>query len=112
MDSTWRRIIQKTLAVVIILVMTMADLGIVGEILISYAVDTAEVSNQNIGFKAYFLDDNESLENTAFINKGDLKIAIEVGVKKDGYLSNAKIELGENSNFKFKTDLTSEYINK
>ncbi len=110
MNTTGKRIIQKVLALVVIMVMTMADLSFVGTSIISYAIDTAEVNNQNVEFNTYFLDSNHSLETTASVDKNDLKIAIEVGVKKDGYLSNAKIELGENSNFKFKTDIENEII--
>jgi len=97
-------------AIAIIFVMTMADLGFVGFNLMSYAIDLAETNNNNIEFKAYFSDDNGALEKTAVIDKSDLKIAIEIGVKTDGYLSNARVELDQNSNFKFKTDTTSEYI--
>ena len=110
MNTTGKRIIQRLLAIVVILVMTMADLSIVGTALVSYAIDTATVNNQNVEFKAYFLDNNQTLEKSAAIDKNDLKIAIEVGVKKDGYLSKAKIELGENANFKFKTDTKNDYI--
>lgn len=110
MNTTGERIIQKVLAIVVIFVMTMANLSVVGTGLISYAIDTAEVNNQNVEFKAYFLDGNQSLETSASIEKKDLMIAIEVGVKKDGYLSNAKIELGDNSNFRFKTDIKNDFI--
>ena len=110
MNTTGKRIIQKTLAIAIILIMTMADLCFVGASLVSYAVDVAETSNKNVEFKAYFLNGNESLETTATTDKKDLQIAIELGVKKDGYLTNAKVELEENSSFKFKTDTKSDYI--
>ena len=110
MKTTGRRIIQKSLAIAIILIMTMADLCFVGANLVSYAIDVAKVSNENIEFKAYFSNENGALETTAATNKSDLKIAIELGIKKDGYLSNAKIELEKNSNFKFKTDLKNDYI--
>ena len=104
------RIIQRACAIAIIFIMTMADLGFVGVSLISYAINTAQTNNQNIEFKAYFVDGNESLETVAPIDQNDLKVALEVGVKKDGYLSNAKVQLAENSNFKFKTGLKSDYI--
>ena len=110
MKTTGRRIIQKSLAIAIILIMTMADLCFIGANLVSYAIDVAKVSNENIEFKAYFPNENGALETTAATNKSDLKIAIELGIKKDGYLSNAKIELEKNSNFKFKTDLKNDYI--
>ncbi len=119
MNTTGRRIIQKTCAIASIFTITMADLSMVGSNLIqmaqigsssiSYAIDTAEVNNQNIEFKAYFAN-NKTLNTTAAIDKQDLKVTFELGVKKDGYLSNAKIELDENANFKFKTDTKSEYI--
>ena len=111
MNSTGKRIIQKTLAIAIILIMTMADLCFIGASLVSYAVNVAETSDKNVDFKAYFLNGSDTLETTATIDKKDLKVAIELGVKKDGYLSNAKIELDDNSNFKFKTDTKNDYIN-
>ena len=120
MNTTGRRIIQKTCAIATIFTMTMADLSMVGPNLIqmaqigsssiSYAIDAAEVNNQNIEFKAYFANNNKTLDTTAAIDKQDLKVTFELGVKKDGYLSNAKLQLAENSNFKFKTDTKSEYI--
>ena len=120
MNTTGRRIIQKTCAIATIFTMTMADLSMVGPNLIqmaqigsssiSYAIDAAEVNNQNIEFKSYFANNNKTLDTTAAIDKQDLKVTFELGVKKDGYLSNAKLQLAENSNFKFKTDTKSEYI--
>lgn len=112
MNSTGKRIIQKTLAIVIVFIMTMADLCFVGASFVSYAVDIAETSNSNVEFKTYFSNGGESLETTATTEKKDLKVVIELGVKKDGYLSNAKVELDENSSFKFKTDTKSDFISK
>lgn len=109
--SNTGRIIQKFCAIAIIFIMTMADLVLIGAEFVSYAVNVAETNNSNVEFKAYFIEDNEPLETTATIDKNDLKIAIELGVKNDGYLSNAKLELAENSNFKFKTDTKSDFIN-
>lgn len=105
------RIIQRFCAIAIIFIMTMADLALIGADIVSYAVNIAETNNSNVEFKAYFIEDNEPLETTATIDKNDLKIAIELGVKNDGYLSNARLELAENSNFKFKTDNNSDNIN-
>ncbi|MBR0427121.1 MAG: hypothetical protein IJK18_02835 [Clostridia bacterium] len=110
MNTTGRRIIQKFCAIAIIFIMSMADLSLVGANLVSLAINTAETNNQNIEFNAYFLNNNKSLDTTAAIDKKDLKVAFELGVKKDGYLSNSKIELEENANFKFKTDIKSDYI--
>lgn len=110
MYTTGRRIIQKACAIAIVFIMSMADLSLVGSNLISLAVNAAETNNQNIEFKAYFANNNKSLETTATTDKQDLKVVFELGVKKDGYLSNAKLELEENANFIFKTDIKSDYI--
>lgn len=112
MNTTGRRIVQKICAIVIIFIMSMSDISLVGAKLVSLAINAAETNNQNIEFKAYFSNKEKSLDTTASIDKQDLKVAFELGVKKDGYLSNAKVELDEHANFKFKTDLKSEYISE
>ena len=112
MNSTGKRIIQKTLAILVILVMTMADFSLVGANLVSYAIDQIEVNNSNVGFNVYFLDGNKSLETTATTDSNDLKLAIELSVKKDGYLSNGKIELEEGANFRFTKTTNNSYISK
>ena len=85
MNTTGRRIIQKILAMAIVLIMTIADLCLVSANLVSYAIDIAKVNNSNIEFKAYFPNENGALETTATTNKEDLSVAIELGIKKDGY---------------------------
>ena len=50
MNSTGKRIIQKTLDIAIILIMTMADLCFIGASLVSYAVNVAETSDKNVDF--------------------------------------------------------------
>ena len=112
MIITGKRIIQKILAILVILTMTMAQLTMVGVNLISYAVDQVKVNNANVGFNVYFLDENKSLETTATVNKGDLKLAIEVNVKKDGYLADGRIQLEDSANFKFKAGTSNSYVTK
>ena len=112
MNSTGKRIIQKILAILIILSMTMADLCLVGVNLVSYAIDLVETNNENVEFNVYFMNENKTLETAATIGKTDLKLAIELSVKKDGYLTDGRIELDEASNFKFKTNNTNRYVNK
>ena len=111
MNTTGRRIILKACAIAIIFIMSMSDLSLVGSDLVSLAINAEEINNQNIEFKAYFANNNKSLDTTAAIDKQDLKVIFELGVKKDGYLANAKIELEENANFKFQADTKSDYIN-
>ena len=110
MNTTGKRIIQRTLAILIIFIMTMADWSIIGMNLISFAVGEPETSNENITLNAYFNQETKSKEITKQIDANDLKLIIELGVKNDGYLKNAKLELGENANFKFKTNLADSHI--
>ena len=107
-----KRIIQKTLAILIILMMTLADFSTIGINLITYASNVSEINNKNVGFEVYFADENKSIEKTATIDSNDLKIAIELSVKNDGYLSNGKITLDNNANVKFKGEITNRVINK
>ena len=51
-------------------------------------------------------------QQTQKIDKKDLKLAIELGVSDIGYLTDGKIQLDDNANFKFKTDLQDSHISK
>ena len=112
MNIAGKRIIQKVLAILVVLAMTMAQVTMVGVNLVSYAADLVKINNENVGFNVYFEDGNNSLETTSTTDNGDLKLAIDLNVKKDGYLSGGKIELDENSNFKFKLKNSNSYVSK
>ena len=112
MNSTGKRIIQKILAILIIISMTMANLTMVGINLVSYAQDQIEINNSNVGFNAYFKDENQSQSTTQRINEKDLKLAIDLSVSDDGYLTDGKIQLDDKANFKFKTDLQDSHVSK
>ena len=105
MKSTGKRIIERILAIVVILTMTMADFCFVGSNVITYAIDAVQINNQNVVF-------NVSYPDTTTIDEDDLKLEIGLGIKNDGYLEDGKIELGEKSNFKFKNEINSNYISK
>ncbi len=110
MSTTGKRIIERILAIAIILTMTMTDFCFVGERVVSYAADLIQINNQNVGYNVYFLNQNKTLEETASIDNKELKLGIEVSVKSDGYLENGKIELEENANFKFTKATNNDYI--
>lgn len=101
MNCTGKRIIQKILAILIIMSMTMANLTMVGMNLVSYAADFIEINNSNVRFNAYFKDGSQSQLTTQKLDEKDLKLAIELGVSNDGYLTDGKIQLDDNANFKF-----------
>ena len=112
MNNTIRRIVKKVVAMLIVLSLTLADLSWVGINLVSYAVDTIGTNNQNVDYNVYFDTSSQSTEIDAEIEKNDVNLIIELGVKKDGYLSEGKIQLDEQSNFTFKKDINDSHINK
>lgn len=112
MNSTIRRIVIKIVAMLVVLTLTLADFGWVGINLVSYAIDTIGTNNENVYYNVYFDTYNQSTEADAEVNKMDLNLIIEIGVKKDGYLSDGKIELDEQSNFLFQNDAKDSHINK
>lgn len=112
MNNTIRRILKKVVAMLIVLTLTLADLSWVGINLVSYAVDTIGTNNQNVDYNVYFDTSSQMTEVDAEIENKDVNLIIELGVKKDGYLSEGKIELDEQSNFTFKKDINDSHINK
>ena len=111
MNNTIKRIIKKYVSILIVLTLTVADFSWVGINLVSYAADTIATNNDNVYYNAYFDTSNQVTEVDAEVNKKDLNLIIEVGVKKDGYLSDGRIALDEQSNFLFQTDITDSHIN-
>ena len=112
MNNTIRRIVKKVVAMLVVLTLTLADFSWVGINLVSYAVDTIGTNNENVNYNVYFDTSNQLAEVDAEVNKKDLNLVIELGVKKDGYLSDGKIELDEQSNFLFQNDVKDSHINR
>ena len=112
MNYTIRRIANKVVAMLIVLTLTLADLSWVGINLVSYAVDAVGTNNKNIEYNVYFDSSDQLTEVDAEIDNKDLNLIIEIGVKKDGYLSEGKITLEEQSNFKFKKEVNDSHVNK
>ena len=96
-----KQVIQKTIAVLIILTMIMVQYAIVGFTAITYAIDLVSTKNENVKFKAYFLEqEKETATIERNIDSNDLKLYIDVSVKNEGYF-NGTISL-ENAGFKIK----------
>lgn len=110
MNFTVKRIIQKTIAMLLVIIMTLADFSIIGENAISYALDMVATNNDNVEFSAYFVDEQEKQTNSieSEINSEDLKLYVEISVKNEGYF-NGNIELGDSS-FSFVNKTSSEYV--
>lgn len=111
MNNIIRRIGIKVVAMLVVLTLTLADFSWVGINLVSYAVDTIGTNNENVYYNVYFDTSNQTREIDAEVNKEDLNLIIELGIKKDGYLSDGRIELDEQSNFIFQNDAKDSHIN-
>ena len=110
MKITGKRIIQKVVAIFIIMMMTLSDFTIVGMNVVSYAIDMIATNSDNVEFSAYFINANkEKVTNIeSNINAQDLKMYVEIAVKREGYF-NGQITL-ENASFNLKEEILSDYV--
>jgi len=109
------KILKVSIAMILIVVMTMTNFVFVGESLISYAIDGISVAtatnNKNVEFAAYFKDDSGNVTDKIekAVSNGEARLYLQVEVKNEGYF-NGSISLG-NSNFNLISS-ESEYVNK
>ena len=104
-----KQVVQKTIALLIIITMIIVQYAIVGFTAITYAIDFVSTDNDNVQFKAYFVEqENETAIIERSIDSKDLKLNIDVSVKNEGYF-NGNISL-ENAGFKLKDVFKSDYI--
>lgn len=110
------KILKVTTAIALIITLTMANVLVLCDSIVSYAAnaisETKSTSHKNVEFMAYFKDSNgnkvSSLDEKT--NSEDMKMYLQVSVKQNGYF-NGQISL-KNSNFKFKTDIQNDIVNK
>ena len=111
-----QRILQIITSILLIMTLTMANFLLLCVNVVSYAVDTINAeqntNHKNVTFMAYFKDDNgnKTTQKELLMSSEDLKLYFQVSVKKEGYF-NGNILLN-NANFKLKTDIFSDVINK
>lgn len=105
--------LKKIIATVLLTCMISANLSIIGEYGISYALSESELSNQktttqneNVEFNSYFdggvHSKTEKLENTT-------KLFVNIKVKNAGYLENPVISFSD-VNFKIAGEVNNENI--
>lgn len=110
------KILQKFLAIVNIITLTMVNFVFLGTSVVSYAADaiTAQTStnHKNVDFEVYFKNDKGEKVYTSKeeISKEDVKLYASIEVKQEGYF-NGKIILG-NTNFNINSDSSNSDINK
>lgn len=108
------KLLKRVVALILVLILTSANLIILGEYTLSLALSDDELNNQdvitnnkNIEFNSYFYGDTHI--QTFSVNSEDAKIYIRLGVKNEGYLENSTIEF-QNANFKLKEGIQNENI--
>ena len=108
------KLLEKIIAVLLVLVLTSANFIVLGEYTIAKAVSDEELNeqrtstnNRNIEFNAY-LNGGVHIQ-TYEIQSEDSKIYLNVKVKDAGYLKDASITFN-NANFKIKADIQNENI--
>ena len=107
------RILKAITALILIITLTFADIIVLGQNVISYAIELYRTTNENnVEFMAYFVtkDGEKVTELKDKMDSESMKIYLEVSVNNEGYLNgNIKIE---ESNFYFDTNTKSDAINK
>ena len=108
------KILEKVIALILVIILISANMLILGEYTIAYALSDEELSKQdaktnqkNVEFSAYF--DGGTHNKTFEIGDEGAKIYVNVKVNNAGYLENGTIEF-ENTNFKLKDGITNENI--
>ena len=109
--------IGKTLlTLAIIITMTLANFLFLGVNVVSYAAEElsqdVSTNNKNVEFGVTLIDQDgkEANELEAKMDSENLKLHLEISVKRDGYF-NGIVTLGS-SNFRLKQDVISEGISK
>ena len=108
------KLLKRVIALILVLILTSANLVILGEYTLSLALSDDELNsqdittnNKNIEFNSYFYGDTHI--QTFGVDSEDAKIYIRLGVKNEGYLENGTIEF-QNANFKLKDGIQNENI--
>ena len=109
-----KQIFRKKLLIVLMIISIVAtDFFILGSNLLTYSSNISdETNNPNVEFSAYFKNDsNERVDSIEKNIKDDnLKLYAEISVKNEGYLNEGTVIELEDSNFKLKGNISSNYI--
>ena len=109
-----QRLLQVIISVLLIITLTMANFLMLCVNVVSYATDATNenkaTNHKNVEFMACFKDaqDNKGTSIEATTNSEDVKVYIQLSVRREGYF-NGTISLSE-SNFEFVTENTNDMI--
>ena len=110
MNIRTNNLVNKVIAIIVVMLLTMSDFLFVGASTVSYAINNAKTNNANVEFSTYFLNQaGEKVEKIEEdINKGDLYLYVDVTVKNEGYF-NGSVTFN-NNNFNVKPEVMSNDI--
>lgn len=118
MDFTGKKFLNKIIAILAIIALTMSDFIIIGTNLVSYAADvqTTTLLKDCVDFSAYFIDSNEQKtdEIKKDVDTTNLKMYVDISVKNQGYFDDGQLSL-KTANFKIKNNVledSKDYIDK
>ena len=107
------KLLEKLIAVMLVIVLAGANLSILGMYGISYALTDAELAgqttttgNSNVEFNAYFQGGGHTEKNKY---DATTKLFVNVKVKNAGYLKNAQISF-DNVNFKIAGNIENSNV--
>lgn len=98
MQSTYERTLNKFIAIILVIVLTLADLITLGLNFTSLAIDMVATNSNNVEFEAYFKGPNgeKIKEKEEAINAEKISMYIEVSVVREGYF-NGKITMQDSN---------------
>ena len=111
MQRTYENLLNKIIAIILIIVLTLADILVIGLNFISLAIEMVATSSDNVEFEAYFKNqNNEKVTIQEFnLNAEKMYMYVDINVLEEGYF-NGQISL-EDSNFSIVDVTANSYVN-
>ena len=109
------KLFEKTIALIMVIILMSANLLIIGEFTIARALSdeelneqTSETNQRNVQFNSYFY--GETHNQTFDIGSEDAKMYLRIVVNNAGYIDNGTTIEFQNANFKIKDGVSNENI--
>ena len=112
MQKTYEKRLNSFVAVVLIMVLTLADFIAIGMDFASFAIDMVATNSNNVEFQAYFKNEDGEKVNIeeANLNVEKFNMYVDISVLREGYF-NGSVSL-ENSNMSIINVTENLYINE
>lgn len=110
MQITYEERLNRLIAVILIAILTIADVIAIGADFASLALDMVATTNNNVEFEAYFKDENgeKISEKEIDLNAEKVNMYVDISILREGYF-NGKIFV-EDSNFSIIRVTENSYV--